>query len=115
MRRKGWAAATVFWFVMTGPEREVLALLAESGFGYAGVAELLGVTRGDVAALAGAGRLRLAGWSLPEACLPQLARLACVIDGEVVAVPRHHARCPACAAALGVMRRAHEQYKSQLD
>ena len=40
---------------LPGPEREVLALLAESGLGYDGIAALLGVTRADVGALGGRG------------------------------------------------------------
>ena len=60
---------------LPGPEREVLALLAESGLGYDGIAALLGVTRADVGALAAAARLRLAG-AEAEGCRAQLPRLA---------------------------------------
>ena len=71
---------------LPGPEREVLALLAESGLGYDGIAELLGVRRIDVAALAAAARLRLAG-AAAERCRPHLPHLAGVIDGERVPRP----------------------------
>ena len=98
--------------VLPGPEREVLALLAESGLDYDAIAELLGVTRLDVAALAAAGRLRLAGVTPPEACRSQLPRLAGLIDGEPVAVARHPADCATCAQTLHAMRAADAHYRS---
>ena len=100
--------------VLPGPEREVLALLAESGLGYDAIAELLGVGRLDVAALAAAGRLRLAGVaSVDGACRAQLPRLAGEIDGEHVEVAAHPAGCEVCAAALSAMRAADAAYRQQ--
>ena len=96
---------------LPGPEREVLALLAESGLGYDGIAALLGVTRADVGALAAAARLRLAG-AEGEGCRAQLPRLAGLIDGEVLAAPDHPAGCPACAVAEEAMRRADAAYRA---
>jgi hypothetical protein len=100
---------------LPGPEREVLALLAESGLGYDGIAELLGVRRIDVAALAATARLRIAGAAAPpERCLPHLPHLAGVIDGERVpaADPAHVAACEHCAAALAAMRGADADYRN---
>ena len=94
---------------LPGPEREVLALLAESGLGYDGIAELLGITRTDVGALAAAARLRLAG-AEAEGCRAQLPRLAGLIDGEVLASPAHPADCAAGPAAEEAMRRADAAY-----
>ena len=90
---------------------EVLALLAESGLGYDGIAALLGVTRADVGGLAAAARLRLAG-AEGEGCRAQLSRLAGLIDGEVLAAPDHPAGCPACAVAEEAMRRADAAYRA---
>lgn len=97
---------------LPGPEREVLALLAESGLGYAGVGDLLGITREDVAALAASARLRLAGAEIAAACRPQLPRLAGLIDGERVDAPPHEPGCPACASALEAMRTADAAYRA---
>ena len=66
---------------LPGPEREVLALLAESGLGYDGIGELLGVDRGGVAAIAARARLRLAGAVAPAGCRAHVAALAARIDG----------------------------------
>jgi len=100
--------------VLPGPEREVLALLAESELGYDAIAELLGVGRVDVAALAAAGRLRLAGVAhVDEACRPQLPHLAALIDGERVDAPDHADGCPTCAAALAAMRAADADYRAR--
>ena len=87
VRRKGVARAAVFVGAMIASVHtanaalprsgavEVLALLAESGLGYDGIAALLGVTRADVGGLAAAARLRLAG-AEGEGCRAQLPRLA---------------------------------------
>ena len=98
---------------LPGPEREVLALLAESGLGYDGIAELLGVRRVDVAALAAAARLRLADAApVPERCRAQLPHLAGVIDGESVPAPPH-TDCPTCATTLAAMRAADAEYRAR--
>ncbi|MBE2318623.1 hypothetical protein DVA67_021775 [Solirubrobacter sp. CPCC 204708] len=98
---------------LPGPEREVLALLAESGFGYDGIAELLGITRADVGELAASARLRLAeAPPVPEPCRAQLPRLAGMIDSEVLPAPDHGAGCASCAAALDAMRRADAAYRA---
>jgi hypothetical protein len=98
---------------LPGPEREVLALLAESGLGYDGVAELMGLTPAAVGSLAATARLRLAEAApVPERCRPQLPRLAGLIDGETLAAPNHPARCPDCAAAEEAMRRADAAYRA---
>lgn len=100
--------------VLPGPEREVLALLAESGLDYDLIAELLGVTRVDVADLAAAGRLRLAGAvAPPEPCRTQLPRLAGLIDGEAVMAPVHAGDCATCAATLAAMRAADAEYRAR--
>ena len=100
---------------LPGPEREVLALLAESGFGYAGIGELLGLRPEAVAELAAGARLRLAGsgpGELPDACRAQLPHLAATIDGEAIASPdpAHLSSCPACANAREAMRAAAAAY-----
>lgn len=100
---------------LPGPEREVLALLAESGLGYDGIAELLGLTGVDVAALAAAARLRLAGGApVPERCREQLPHLAGLIDGEPITArdPLHVGGCPTCARTLAVMREADADYRA---
>ncbi|MDA0182831.1 hypothetical protein OJ997_21140 [Solirubrobacter phytolaccae] len=98
---------------LPGPEREVLALLAESGLGYDGIAELLGVTRLDVATLAATARLRLArATPVPEACRAQLPHLASRIDDERIDQPAHPDGCASCAAALAAMRAADAAYRA---
>ena len=52
---------------LPGPEREVLALLVESGLGYDGIGQLLGIDRVGVASIAARARLRLAGVEPPIA------------------------------------------------
>ena len=100
---------------LPGPEREVLALLAESGFGYAAVGELLGLRPDAVAALAADARLRLATGApddVPDACRAQLPHLVATIDGEALASPdpAHLSTCPVCADALAAMRAAAAAY-----
>jgi len=99
--------------VLPGPEREVLALLAESGLGYDAIAELLGIGRLDVATLAATGRLRLAGFTPAAGCRAQLPRLAGLVDGEPVTVADHPAGCATCAEALHALRAADADYRSQ--
>jgi len=95
---------------LQGPEREVLALLAESGLGYAGIAELLGIDRAGVAEIAARARLRLAGVEVASACREHLPRLAARIDGEDLGGPER--ACPHCADALEAMRAADAAYRA---
>jgi hypothetical protein len=95
---------------LQGPEREVLALLAESGLGYAGIAELLGIDRAGVAEIAARARLRLAGVEVAAGCHGHLARLAARIDGEDLGGPERS--CPHCASALEAMRAADAAYRA---
>jgi hypothetical protein len=102
---------------LPGPEREVLALLTESGFGYATIGELLGVGSHAVAEIAGRARLRLAALTpadLPDACRAQLPHQAGRIDGEAVPSPdpTHPASCPVCIKALEAMRAADTAYRA---
>ena len=86
---------------LKGPEREVLALLAESGLGYAGIAELLGLDRVGVAEIAARARLRLAGVEVASGCREHLPRLAARIDGEDLGGPTD----PRARTARGRSRR----------
>jgi hypothetical protein len=95
---------------LPGPEREVLALLAESGLGYAGIAELLGIDRASVAAIAACARLRLAGVEVASGCREHLAGLAARIDGEDLGGPE--LACPRCAGTLEAMRVADAAYRA---
>ena len=94
---------------LPGPEREVLALLVESGLGYDGIGELLGIDRVGVASIAARARLRLAGVTAPEGCRGHVAALAARIDGEALASP--DPGCPACGSLLDAMRAAQAVYR----
>ena len=95
---------------LPGPEREVLALLVESGLGYDGIGRLLGVDRAGVAAIAARARLRLAGVEAPSGCREHVAALAARLDGEDVASP--DPGCPSCPALLQAMREADAAYRA---
>jgi hypothetical protein len=102
---------------LPGPEREVLALLAESGFGYAEIGKLLGVDARTVAEIAARARLRLAREALPELaepCAEELPYLAARIDGEALASSdrEHGARCLVCRGNLEAMRIADASYRA---
>jgi hypothetical protein len=102
---------------LPGPEREVLALLAESGFGYARIGELLGVGPEVVAEIAARARLRLAALTpadLPGACRAQLPHQAGRIDGETVPSPdpAHPASCRLCSDTFEAMRAADAAYRA---
>ena len=99
---------------LPGPEREVLALLAESGLGYAAIGELLGVDAATVAAIAGRARLRLAGVEAPAACAARVPWLAAGVDGERLedAGASHPAGCEDCAALQAAMREADAAYRA---
>jgi hypothetical protein len=102
---------------LPGPEREVLALLAGSGLGYARIGELLGIGPHAVAEIAARARLRLAGLApgdLPDACRARLPHQAGRLDGEAVPAPdpAHPVSCPACANALEAMRGADAAYRA---
>jgi hypothetical protein len=95
---------------LPGPEREVLALLAESWLGYAGIAELLGLDRAGVAEIAARARLRLAGVEVAGGCREHLSRLAARIDGEDPG--EVEPACPRCAGTLEAMRAADAAYRA---
>jgi hypothetical protein len=95
---------------LPGPEREVLALLAESGLGYAAIGELLGIDRDGVAEIAARGRVRLAGVEVPEGCRAHLPRLAARIDDEAFAAPA----CPHCADVVDALRAADAAYRAEV-
>jgi sigma-70-like protein len=102
---------------LPGPEREVLALLSESAFGYAEIGELLGVETRTVAEIAARARLRLARETLPELaepCARELPYLAARIDGEALASsnPQHGSRCLVCRGNLDAMRIADAAYRA---
>jgi hypothetical protein len=102
---------------LPGPEREVLALLADSGLRYARVGELLGVDARTIAEIAARARLRLAHGRLPElppACLEELPYLAAGIDGDALGpADREHPRdCPVCRENLDAMRAADAAYRA---
>jgi hypothetical protein len=95
---------------LPGPEREVLALLVESGLGYDGIGQLLGIDRVGVASIAARARLRLAGVKPPSRCRDHVAHLAARIDGEDVASPEP--LCAACPGLLEAMRAADAAYRA---
>jgi hypothetical protein len=102
---------------LPGPEREVLALLAESGFGYARIGELLGVEASAVAEIAALGRLRLALDAVPDLappCADALPHLAACVDGETLAGSDsdHGTRCLACRRNLDAIRAADAAYRA---
>jgi hypothetical protein len=102
---------------LPGPEREVLALLAESGLGYGRIGELMGVDGRTIAQIAARARLRLANGRLPElppACLDELPYLAAGVDNDALAsADREHARgCPVCRENLDAMRAADAAYRA---
>jgi hypothetical protein len=100
---------------LPGPEREVLALLAESGLGYAGIGALLGIDAPAVAAIAARARLRLAWGDVPELapdCVAELPFLAAQIDDAATAGSAHGERCAACRANLAAMRAADADYRA---
>jgi sigma-70-like protein len=102
---------------LPGPEREVLALLSDSGFGYAEIGELLGVGARTVAEIAARARLRLAKETLPELpepCAKELPYLAARIDGEALASSdrEHGKRCLVCRGNLDAMRIADAGYRA---
>jgi hypothetical protein len=95
---------------LPGPEREVLALLVESGLGYDGIGKLLGIDRDGVASIAARARLRLAGVEPPARCRGHVAALAGRIDGEDAASPDPD--CPSCPGLLEAMRAADAAYRA---
>jgi len=102
---------------LPGPEREVLALLADSGLGYARVGELMGVDARTIGGIAARARLRLAHGRLPDlpaACLEELQYLTAGIDGEALgSADREHPRgCPVCRESLDAMRAADAAYRA---
>ena len=100
---------------LPGPEREVLALLVESGLGYDQIGALLGIDAAAVAAIAARARLRLIGGSVPRldaACVAELPLLAARIDGAAPGGSAHGDRCPVCRANLDAMRTADAEYRA---
>src|SRR5215218_3584903 len=94
---------------LPGPEREVLALVVESGLGYAEIGALLGIDAPAVAAIAAPGRLRLARGAVPrldDACVAELPLLAAQIDGAPAGGSAHGEGCAVCRANLAAMRAA---------
>ena len=103
---------------LPGPEREVLALLAEDELGYEEISWVLGIATGDVAALGGSGRLRMAralGLDASEA--PggpghlDLGRLSASIDGDDRDAG-HLRSCPPCRRLHVAMRAADRIYRN---
>ncbi len=100
---------------LPGPEREVLALLVESGLGYEDIGALLGIDAPAVAAIAARARLRLAGGAVPGLepdCLAELPFLAARIDGVAPGGSGHGERCRVCRANLDAMRAADVEYRA---
>jgi hypothetical protein len=99
-------------------EREVLALLADDGFGYAEIAGVLAIDPDEVAELAGSARLRIARTlglgvtPLPAGCgQAHLADLSASIDDEPGDAAHTHG-CAECRNALVAMRLADRMYRS---
>ena len=100
---------------LPGPEREVLALLVESGLGYEEIGGLLGVDAAAVAAIAARARLRLARGSVPRldaACTAELPLLAARIDGAAPGSSAHGEECAVCRANLDAMRAVDAEYRA---
>jgi len=100
---------------LPGPEREVLALLAESGLGYEEIGALLGIDAAAVAGIAARGRLRLARGAVPRlgaACDAELPLLAAQVDGAAPGGSAHGEACAVCRANLDAMRAADVEYRA---